>query len=476
MNRGGERVEREGDENTGWESVAALASQAPDKSQELSGDSENEDEKVKSAELLGKALQREVFEKVNQHRVERVVNRVLDRVDGGILLELQDRISSDIEDGVRLATDYYVNILGLERIPSVSEGELKDETLAKCIVSLDMRHDAQIVYDEKKVNESGDDLLSTLGHEFWHAWQNQEIRRDAKNGRSWEGMLYFYNYANYVSGTDDYAMYRGQLVEVEAYEFEKGIAQKIKDAKLGRFIEGHSEIYGEENMVGIEQELQGVFRGFEVDDFLEKVGAAKVEEFFEKIINSEDNKTDIENLASRYVDYLTDLVGVKKRMRVRLETKENLGKAGLKAVLVDNVGIDEMEVFSDMLMIRDEILLDRGKSDYSDVFLSTMPRLVWQLRQNELMKDNPDNERAKLYAANKANFVTERYDSRLAKDQLLVREKDEFADTLMGILDEQTTIEEVKQMPLPKKVLAKLYMIRKDILPLSKKYQVKRSR
>ena len=59
------------------------------------------------------------------------------------------------------------------------------------------------------------DVVDTISHELWHTHQ-KECASDSNNER---GILYSYNFRNYVSPADNYKLYSSQLVEVEARVF-----------------------------------------------------------------------------------------------------------------------------------------------------------------------------------------------------------------------------------------------------------------
>lgn len=482
MREGGERVEREGSGATGWESVAELASQAHDESQELKDDTEaviaveDETDEAEENELeraeIEKRFRREAFTDVSSKQIERTIEKFVDSIDGDKLLDLQQAVAEDLQ-GVEAAEEYFTELLGLKMKPALKEKKLPGSTLAIC--SADLNHDVPdvIFCDRDKLQGDTEQFVLTLAHENWHSFQNQEIRgwrnHTDTSTHGWRAGIYAYNNANYIRSEDDLYGYRNQLLEAEAYTFEDKLKVKMRNAKILRMAKEHPEIYSDENMPEIEQEMQKVFQDFDVKPFLEKMGTKTLGEFFEKTVGN-DSEVDVEDFAKRYLGVLKNLAGVKHD--VNLEVTDLRQKA-LKAVLVDEVNLGEMEVFSDMLKVGRNIYLDQGKKDLSDIFLREMPGVVWGLRQEELMKDLPDSERAQMYLLNKANMIDNRYYPAMAEDQLLLRERKEFAERLSGILDEQATVEEVKKMPLPERVVMKMQILRRDVLPLSKKYHVR---
>lgn len=485
MDKGGERAERERDGNTGWESVAALASQAPDENQELKDDTEtaisteSETKKVGGDELewveIEKMFRREAFTNVSSKEIERTIGKFVDSIDGDKLLELQQAIAEDLK-GVEVAEEYFTKLLGLKMKPVLREEKLPDSTLAVCSADFDPDVSDVISYDRDKLQDNIEQFVLTLAHENWHSFQNQEIRgwrnRTGTTTPGWRAGIYAYNNANYISSADDFYGYRSQLLEAEAYTFEDKLKVKMRNAKTLRAVKEHPEIYGDENIPGIEQEMQKVFQDFDVKLFLKKMGVKTLSDFFEKTVGN-DSEVDVEDFVKRYLGVLKDLADVKHDVNFEMA---DLEQVALKAILVDEVDLGEIEAFSDMLRVGRNIYLGQGKKDLSGIFLMEIPKIVWGLRQEELMKDLPDSERAQMYLLNKENMIDDNYYPEMAEKQLLSRERKEFAERLKDILDEQATVEEVEQMPLLKRVLARIYMRRKDVLPLSKKYQVKRSK
>ncbi len=90
-----------------------------------------------------------------------------------------------------------------------------------------------------RATESVAELLETLAHECWHERQNMLIKRaitDERTEMDERTKLYIFNITNYVKSTDDAEMYRGQLLEAEAYEFQSlgGKLERLKDEERRR--------------------------------------------------------------------------------------------------------------------------------------------------------------------------------------------------------------------------------------------------
>lgn len=66
--------------------------------------------------------------------------------------------------------------------------------------------------------------MGVLAHEMWHAYQ--EMKASYRNGKN---HLYKYNNGHYIDSKDDYAGYRFQLVESEAFYFGDNVKQIVSD-------------------------------------------------------------------------------------------------------------------------------------------------------------------------------------------------------------------------------------------------------
>lgn len=66
--------------------------------------------------------------------------------------------------------------------------------------------------------------MGVLAHEMWHVYQ--EMKASYMDGKN---HLYKYNNKNYIDSKDDYAGYRSQLVENEAFYFGDAVKQIVSD-------------------------------------------------------------------------------------------------------------------------------------------------------------------------------------------------------------------------------------------------------
>ncbi len=464
MKEGGEVVGSGGvSEATGWEEVEALASQAPDESQEQEGGNSGEQaeehvEKIDLGKLREAALNKAVFTEVNMEEIGQLVGEFIDLVSLEDINELRKGLRENFETGIERAEDYFTNLLELKVKPKVEAvNNLAKGCDGACVMAIkDGLPDVILVNEECK--KEPDYFLAILAHENWHSRQHMKINEALSNAEKgdmdydYRTELYMHNTLHQIKFQDDIEGYAKQLTEAEAYEFEAKFIGKIKEAKkLERkmeFIGRHPEIYGIENIGGIRAEVDTVLTGMDMSAFLKKAGLKTASEVFKK-----DN--DVEQVAQGYVDGLCDLLGIEG---VRVDFVDEL-EDGLRAKRKYN---------------KRRVILNRGKQE--EMLSEILPKMIWAFRQNDMIEGQPENERSKLYRSNYENYIRKKDDAVGNAQQLIMRERDEFAETWMRLMDEQATEEEVMEMSLPKRVLAKMALRRNGRAPvLSKKYKVKRS-
>ena len=267
------------------------------------------------------------------------------------------------------------------------------------------------------------------------------------------GSLYAYNLVNYIPSKEDIAGYSEQLVECEADYFGDMVLNLLAAATLQEqyrkarnvFLKQEKpKLYGAEVEDEIEQEMQKVFGGFDVEEFLRDAGAKEAGDFFEP---------DSLKGAAGFVQATSNLAGLEDSIEVEFVPKLENGKRAR----LDRKGR--------RIIISDE----RGR----DLSLVDIAGLVWRMRQYDLAKDKK-NERGKMYAENLSGFITAEDDERFHKEQLIVREREEFADILMNILDEWALEEEVDKLPPDERAEVKKKQVEVGWEPVvSQKYGVK---
>lgn len=441
-------------EATGWEEVEALASQAPDESQEQEdGNSDNLSEVENENSERLRQLNEAVFEKVDRIAALERTMKFDEKIDVDKLSELRIDLQRDPKMGMFYAQSYFAEVLGLSVEPHLRMNvNLGEGVLGDC--GSGDEYGDRIRVDLTSCNGDMDRALAILAHENWHSYQNDVMRR-VRNGEAVSeetkelAELYEYNNKSYIKANLDYAGYRGQLLEVEARAFEflvgaKIIKIKVKEQQEAAFITEHAEVYGEENLLGIEKEVDGVLHGMDVEEFVRKAGVNSLDELFdmgEKVIRG-------------YVGAVAELVGLKNQPEI--EFMEKMEKSE--------------EIRMDYANNRIQVNLKQG----DDPSIWALNKVIWECRQRERALHEPEDERSKLYRLNFGYFLKADKNREGYKRQLLVREQEMFARDLMDILDEQWTEEYVAMLPLEKQAEAEKERAEKNWRPVvSEKYEVR---
>lgn len=268
---------------------------------------------------------------------------------------------------------------------------------------------------------------------------------------------YSYNDENYIRSEDDIEGYKNQLIELEARLFEKAIQEKAAEAKndyliAESFMELYPEIYGEENLAGIEQEIDGVLHGIDLDAFVAETGAKNLNELWKMHEN--------EQIINGYATALLHLAQLKQPVTLRFIDKT-----------------DQEWIKSDFETNRIEININR-KTGLEYQPMMKLPEIIWEIRQRELARNEPDSKRGRLYNINLAVYIRDSNKNRKKahQRQLLKREKDYFADELLTILDEQTLEDEIESLPPAEQVAIRKEQKELNREPVvSHKYEIRRS-
>ncbi len=398
---------------------------------ELMGGDHLAEKKDEISEQL-RQLNEAVFEKVDMVAVIERTVKVARKIDLGKLAELRDELRENPEIGLVKAENYFAEILDLSLVPYLdTDKKLEKRTLGECVNG--GRHPDRISVDIEQHQGDMDSVLKTLGHENWHSYQHDVIRRvkAAEEGAEVSGEmrqlaeLYEYNTKTYIEPDVDYEGYRRQLYEIEAETFGtlvkmEIVRMKADERKKEDFMAEHVEVYGEENLAGIKLEVHRVLHGLDMGEFLRKAGVQSLDELWQ--VNED------ERVVQGYVVALSDLVGLEQPMRVRLTDKLEDNK---RAYLSYETG---------------EVTISRERMwDFQP--LSRLPEIAWKMRQREIARNDHESERGKLYRTNLEFYVQDNYKMHEAhKRQLLVRESDYFMKEFLSILDEQATLEEIEMM------------------------------
>lgn len=289
MKEGGERVEREGDENTGWESVA-----------ELAGKMDSEEKASKSDFEMYLATVGEV----DAEDVALEVRKYTDKIERGELEKIYDEWAADPEEGASLAVKYFTELFEVEPAPRfdfVSKDELDAEQEVDSGGSYQDDEEGGIIF----IDEDGSDeddvrfRIAVIGHEMWHARQY----RMAKIVDDERGSLYRYNIDNYIEKSDSPGLYKEQLVEAEAYAVGKTIsdllAEHEREVNASRWAEVEEALKPEK----IKEVVDGVMRGFSKKSFLSAVGVSGLDEL------EENYRNDLVEVVDGIVRYFSGLLG-----------------------------------------------------------------------------------------------------------------------------------------------------------------------
>lgn len=457
---GGEKLEG-GEVKTGWEDVASLASQARNLDYEGERDFDKLDEASEYERARLQVMNRMVFTDVNPEMISGLVDIFINAINVDRLNDIRVEMRNNFEQGVERAEEFFAELLEIKAAPKVELKELGDNRLGVCRMgeSLDVP-DTITVSTECKNNP--DLMLGVIAHENWHSYQHKRIYEavkaieDGANDYDLRADLYLHNKLNYINAKDDIRGYMTQLVEAEAFAFEDKFQNVVKEIdkteKEKEFVTNHPEIYDTENLSGIEEELKTVFRGMDIDRFLDKAGVEDVSGLIDRF-------GDPEGFAQQYMIALIDLVGASDEVTVEFVDGDALRPGGR-----GRMDYKEKKVYL-------------NRENQGGLLTDVLPKFAWAFRQRDKASDMNDSGHAKLYRENNMHFITRKQDPAKFEEQLLIRERSEFADKLLEILDEQALEEEIAREPLPKRVLMKLEQRRRNALPvLSREYGVKRRR
>jgi len=402
-------------------------------------------------------LNEAVFEKVDIAGVVERTVRMAEKIDWNKLVELRGELRDNPEIGVIYAEDYFAEVLDLSLKPRLETDEkLAERTLGDCRNG--GKNADRIRVDVGQHHGDMDGVLVTLAHENWHSYQHDIIRRAKVGDEISEEMrelarLYEYNEDTYIRADLDYDGYSKQLCEMEAETFGALVKMQIdkikaEEQKKMEFMAAHPEVYGEENRVGIEREVDGVLHGLDMGEFLRKVGVGSFDELWDANEN--------EQIAQGYARALSDLVGLEQPMGLEFVDKLEDNKKAYWSYKTGRV------------MISRERMWDLQP-------ISKLPEIAWRMRQREVARDNPESERGKLYRMNLGLRVQD--GSRMHEAymrQLLVRESGYFTEELLNVLDEQAMLEEIAAMAPEEQAKARKEQEKVGWMPVvSQKYEVK---
>lgn len=406
-------------------------------------------------------LNKLVFDDIDVKTVVGLIKSKIEKIDSDKLLELHQSLENDLSHGGEMTEEYFSELLQLDKTPKLNFSELPKGIAGNCSPeSLNPYGEPDIItIDPAKCNYDPNKLLGAIAHENWHSWQHQimtlGMRDDAPKQIKYLSGLYSYNDKNYIRSEDDIEGYENQLIELEARLFAKAIQEKAAEAKNDYFkaeffMELYPEIYGEENLAGIEQEIDGVLHGIDLDAFVAETGAKNLNELWEMHKN--------EQIISGYATALSHLAELKQPVTLRFIDKT-----------------DQKWIKSDFETNRIEI---NRKTGWGYQPMMKLPEIIWEMRQRELARDEPDSKRGRLYNINLAVYIrdTNKNRKKAHQRQLLNREKDYFANELLTILDEQALEDEIESLPPAEQVAIRKEQKELNREPVvSHKYEIRRS-
>ena len=146
----------------------------------------------------------------------------LDRIKQSDLSLILAAYKRDNKEGDRLFFALLVAVLGIKKPPKLLyvEPQTNETTRGKYT----SRTNTVRIY-EGNIPDHYCQRMGVLSHEMWHAYQ--EMKASYRNGKN---HLYRYNNDNYIKSEDDYAGYRSQLVESEAFYFGDKVKQIVSDS------------------------------------------------------------------------------------------------------------------------------------------------------------------------------------------------------------------------------------------------------
>ena len=145
----------------------------------------------------------------------------LDRIRQSDLSQILAAYKRDDKEGDQLFFALLVAVLGIKKPPKLLyvEPQTNETTRGKYT----SRTNTVRMY-EGNIPDYYCQRMGVLAHEMWHVYQ--EMKASYMDGKN---HLYKYNNKNYIDSKDDYAGYRSQLVENEAFYFGDAVKQIVSD-------------------------------------------------------------------------------------------------------------------------------------------------------------------------------------------------------------------------------------------------------
>ncbi len=221
-------------------------------------------------QIINLEMKREIYTHVDLDRVGEVVKDKLRSIDMHIVRYLENNYETSLEAGDAEAVEFFSELYELDEVPGIKYFDPNDESKAQ--VYGEFNHWDGCVY--LRPAKRGESYLGVVGHECFHAWQQQESDKGGEHMDILRGV----NLMRYIPAQLDYTSYHNQLVELEAHVVSYTIDQLNYLAQRAEQ-EGNPEILPQ-NYRAMEELLDNT-----VDSIVEKISALRKAESNESQTN-----------------------------------------------------------------------------------------------------------------------------------------------------------------------------------------------
>lgn len=373
-------------------------------------------------------LREACFTRVDHDAVSERVREYAEKVELAEFYNLLCTLEEDKEKGLQDAVKYASDILDLRRMGRIGEAafseELEPGTLGSCRYDMDSGCSDILV----RKSSTSVEIIETVMHESWHAWQNRRIGEyrvverfglGIDNERQRLGEMYAYNSLHYVESSQDYDGYKDQLLEVEAFAFEEQIHAKLVEvSEVFYCVTILPDIYTEDNRENIAQVVATVLNGLDVNRLVNGMGLASLTD----LLHADLTAVNIPQIMTE----LLKLVEIDKSAVVNIvDGAKNDGEEMLP--------LDEYD--------KSELIIDPGVIKGNNyMILNELAKQAWGLRQAQSARNN--TPRGEAYQFNREHAIPKNGVG--YNEQLLVAERRKFADDLLRILNEQMSLDDAR--------------------------------
>lgn len=163
----------------------------------------------------------EIYDAPSSTELDAQSNELLSQIPDDVYQKLRTAYETNREQGILSACQAVAEALSLQEIPEVVFKETDSTTLCG-----DHKDKVITIYTHPKERPSFEEDMDTIAHECFHAYQHQ----CADTSQTKHDMLYKLNFDAYIISRMDYAGYRNQLVEAEAFSFGQCLSMKCVEA------------------------------------------------------------------------------------------------------------------------------------------------------------------------------------------------------------------------------------------------------